>query len=70
MPGVVTAWVGREISGSKDLTAGEAKQLTDELVAEAAERNQTTEDVVDADGVLPEPAVDADADAHWLAGTN
>lgn len=70
MLGVVTAWVGREISGSKDLTVGEAKQLTEELVAEASERNQPAEDVVDADGVLHEPAVDAEADAAWLAGTN
>lgn len=70
MLAVVTTWVGREISGSKDLTVGEAKQLTEELVAEATERNQPAEDVVDADGVLPEPAVDTEADAAWLAGTN
>ncbi|MDN4611923.1 hypothetical protein [Arthrobacter burdickii] len=71
MLGVVSAWVGREISGSRDLTVGEAKQLTEELLAEAAEKNQAAEDVVDADGVVTEPAaVDAEADAAWLAGTN
>ncbi|KQN99664.1 hypothetical protein ASF21_12720 [Arthrobacter sp. Leaf234] len=69
MLAVVTAWVGRDLTGSKDLTVGEAKQLTDELEAEAAERNQAAEDVVDADGVIP-TVVDADADAAWLAGTN
>ncbi|WP_307083227.1 hypothetical protein [Arthrobacter agilis] len=72
MLGVVTAWVGREINGSKDLTVSEAKQLTDELVAAAqqqADVDTQQEDVVDDDGVLPKP-VDADTDAACLAGTN
>ncbi|MGV0109806.1 hypothetical protein [Arthrobacter sp. CP30] len=68
MLGVVTGWVGREISGSKDLTVSEAKQLTDELITAATEKNQAAEDVVDADGVLSDPVVDEAADAAWLAG--